>query len=146
MVLEQQERITTQRFISVWEKAAATAFPPLTSRIFEISSDPFGFNAKICPWKIIPITLSQNLLCDVPISLVIFGFNIMRDDVEKVRFLLDLKLQAVFRCQGRASLLRQVDLFAMFWSRLSELLRFADSAPHFPGKHRFLSLSKDVKR
>lgn len=83
VVLEQQKRITTQRFISAWEKAAATDFPPLTSRIFEISSDPFGFNAKICPWKIIPITLSQNLLCDVPISLVIFGFNIMRDDVKK---------------------------------------------------------------
>lgn len=57
VVLEQQKCITTQRFISVWEKAAATDFPPLTSRIFEISSDPFGFNAKICPWKIIPITL-----------------------------------------------------------------------------------------
>lgn len=66
--LEQQKCFTTQIFFSVWEKAAATDFPLPTSRIFKISSDRFGLNAKICPWKIITIT-SQKFLYNVQISL-----------------------------------------------------------------------------
>ena len=59
----------------------------------------------------------------------------------KFRFLPDLKLQPVFCCQARASRLPQAALSAMFSWCQSEVLWFANSAPHFPVIHIWIFVS-----